>query len=171
MNRFVPIAAAAAASALLPQAAFAQETPICTDRPTKANAVCTVPAGTLQLETSLAGWSVSRLAGTRTDVLTLGSSFAKLGLSANSDLQVGFTPLARVTARSGGERDRISGFGDVVVRYKHRLTGEGAGLQVGVIPFVKLPTARIGIGNGKVEGGLAVPIAVSTGKATVTFGP
>lgn len=153
----------AAAAAALP--------PICTDRPTKANATCTVPKGALQVESGLATWSITKTGGLRTEMLSVGSTVVKVGLSDRSDLQLGLTPLVRLRQRSGGERTRRSGFGDLVVRYKHRLTGDDAPVAVGVIPFVKLPTARRGLGNRKVEGGLAVPVSMAAGKATVTFGP
>jgi hypothetical protein len=133
-------------------AAEADPGPICTDRPAKANAVCTVPAGTFQLETNTIGWSLTRAAGAQTKVLTVGSSFVKLGLTNRSDLE--------------------SGLGDVVVRYKQRLTGEDAKVQAALIPFVKLPTAKSGIGNDKVEVGLAVPISFAlAGPVTMTVGP
>jgi hypothetical protein len=154
-----------------PVAAAGEPAPICTDRPTKANALCTVPAGRLQLETSAVGWSLTKLDGSRSELLTIGSSFAKIGLSDRSDLQVGFTPYVRLTVKQDGSRNRVSGFGDVVVRYKRRLTSDAAKLQVGVIPFVKLPTAADGLGNGKAEGGLAVPISFPAGAATLTLGP
>lgn len=163
---------ALAALLISPAAAHAQQAaPICTDRPTKANATCTVLPGKVQVESGLAGWSLTRLGGTRTELLTLGASFAKIGLTDRSDLQVGFTPYARLTVKEGGSRARASGFGDVVVRYKHRLTADGAKVQLGLIPFVKLPAAKDGLGNGKVEGGLAVPVSLPLGKATMTFGP
>ena len=162
------VAAGPAAEA---EAAAAAEAPICTDRPTKANGTCTVPAGTFQLEAGLAGWTLFKADGARAELLTIGSSFAKLGLTDRSDLQVGFTPYARATVKGDGETDRLSGFGDVVVRYKHRLTRDDARAQVGIIPFVKIPTAKDGIGNGKVEGGIAVPIGFTIGKASLTFGP
>ena len=147
------------------------DAPICTDRPTKANATCTVPAGKVQIETAPISWSLTELGDSRAELLTLGSNFVKVGLSDRSDLQVGFTPHARLTVKQGGVRDRISGFGDVVVRYKHRLTKDGAPVQAGVIAFVKLPTAADGLGNGKVEGGLAVPLSFAIGKVTTTLGP
>jgi len=150
----------------------AGQAPICTDRPTKANAVCTVPAGKVQLETSAAGWTLTKADGTRSELVTIGSSFVKLGLSGRSDLQVGFTPYARLTVKQDGSRNRISGFGDVVVRYKHRLTSDGAKVQAGVIPFVKLPTAERGLGNDKFEGGIAVPVSFAlVGAVTMTLGP
>lgn len=154
------------------QAAAATVSPICTDRPAKANAVCTVPAGRVQLESNLAAWTLTRGGGTRSEVLSVGASVFKLGLSDRSDLQVGVTPYLRLTARDASSRTLNSGFGDIQVRYKHRLTGDAANVQVAAIPFVKLPTASNGFGNGKVEGGLAIPISVAASKSvTVTFGP
>jgi hypothetical protein len=150
----------------------AADTPICTDRPTKANATCTVPVGTWQLESSVVGWSRTEAGGAETAALTLGSSVLKLGLSDRSDLQLGFTPYVHAETRAGGIKSTASGAGDLTVRYKHRLTASGAPVQLGLIPFVKLPTADHDIGNGKVEGGLAVPIAISTGgPVTVLIGP
>jgi hypothetical protein len=153
-------------------AAAAQEAPICTDRPAKANAACTVPAGRFQTETSAIGWSLSKVGGSRSEVTTLGASAAKIGLGERSDLQIGFTPLVRVTNRAAGSAERLSGFGDIVVRLKHRLSGDDAAVQVAVIPFVKLPTARRGLGNGEVEGGIAVPVSFAlAGSTTMTLGP
>lgn len=150
----------------------AEETPICTDRPTKANAVCTVPVGKWQLETSAVGWSRIAAGGAETKVLMLGSSVLKVGLSDRSDLQVGLTPYVRAQVQGGGTRSHVSGFGDITVRYKHRLTTDNKSAEVALIPFVKLPTAEDDIGNGKVEGGIAAPVSISTrGAVTVVLGP
>jgi hypothetical protein len=160
------------ALALSPTAAHAEEAPICTDRPTKANAVCTVPVGDWQLESSAASWSRTDTGGTKTTSWAIGSSVQKLGLSERSDLQIGFVPYAHAETKVGGVRHTASGIGDLTVRYKHRLTADGALVQLGVIPFVKLPTADSDIGNGKVEGGLAVPVSIGTGSTvTVVLGP
>lgn len=71
-----------------------------------------------------------------------------------------------------GSRTRVSGIGDVVLRYKRRLTGPGAPLQVAAIPFVKLLAAPDGLGNGRVEGGLAVPVSFALGgPVTLPLGP
>jgi hypothetical protein len=156
---------------LCPAAAIAQEPPICTDRPAKANAVCTVPSGKVQLETAVAGWSLTRLKGSRAAQLTVGSTVVKVGLSDRSDLQVGFAPYALLKVGREGLRDRVSGFGDVVVRYKRRLTRDGGKVQVAAIPFVKLPTAAHGLGNDRAEGGLAVPVSLPLAAATITLGP
>ena len=160
------VAAASAAGA-----AHAQDAPICTDRPAKANAVCTVPAGRVQLETAAVDWSLTGPSGSRTELFTVGASYAKLGLSDASDVEIGFTPYVVSTTR-GAAGSRASGIGDAVVRYKQRLTAADARVQVAVIPFVKLPTAAHGLGNGAVEGGLAVPLGFTlSGQVTMTFGP
>lgn len=153
-------------------AAAAQDPPICTDRPTKANAVCTVAPGRIQLETSVLGWSLTESGANRSELLTLAPSTVKIGLSERSDLQIGFTPLAQLTNSGTGPKDRVSGFGDALVRYKRRLTAKDAPVQVAVLPFIKLPIARRGLGNRQVEGGIAVPISFAlAGPATLTLGP
>lgn len=163
---------AAALLVAAPAGALAEEAPICTDRPTKANALCTVPVGKWQLESTGASWSRLEAGGTETTVLTVGSSVMKLGLSSRSDLQIGFTPYVRAEVRGDSLRSTASGIGDLTVRYKHRLTRDDAPVQLGLIPFVKLPTADDDIGNGKVEGGLAVPISIATASpVTIVLGP
>ncbi len=147
------------------------EEPICADRPAKGNSTCTVPVGMLQLEIGAADRSLAKSGDTRIELLTIGSSFVKVGLSDRSDLEVGFTPFARLTVEQGTAYDRAAGFGDVVVRYKHRLTTDGANVEIALIPFAKLPTAAGELGNGKVEGGLAVPVGFDLGALTVTLGP
>lgn len=157
-----------ATASLLLAAAAAAEAPICADRPAKGNAVCTVPAGRLQIETSAAQWSRTEGGSMTTNGLSVGSSLIKYGLSDHSDVEVGIAPLVRVKTNGASQ----SGFGDVLVRYKHRLSGDTAPVQVALIPFVKLPTARRGIGNRKVEGGLAVPVSFALGGGvTATLGP
>lgn len=152
------------------RAARAEETPICTDRPAKANATCTVPQGRVQIETSAAGWSLTGTGAARVELVMLGSSFLKLGLSGRSDLQLGFTPYAELRIGSRPQA-RDSGIGDLFVRYKHRLTAAEGAVQLALIPFIKLPTAADGLGNGRIEGGLAVPVSLPLGSATLTFGP
>jgi hypothetical protein len=153
-------------------ATAAAETPICTDRPTKANATCTVSAGKWQLESSAVGWSRTDVDGARVEILALGASTVKVGIGERTDVQVAITPYVEVIAKTAGVRDRQSGFGDTTIRVKHRLTGDEAAAQVGVIPFVKVPTAKRGLGNRTLEGGLAVPISFALAKnVTATFGP
>lgn len=158
-----------AAAWLLAAATPAQ--PICTDRPAKANAVCTVPPGRVQIESSVLGWSLSKAGGERADTIYAGAFLAKFGLDGQSDIELAFTPFVRTTARASGHRDVVAGVGDTIIRYKRRLTGNAADVQVAVVPFVKLPTARQGIGNRKIEGGLALPFSIPLGTISANFGP
>lgn len=154
------------------EAATTAKGPICTDRPAKANATCTVPVGGWQLESSAASWSRTADQGSISRTFAIGSTVIKRGLSDRSDLQIGYSPYVRTTTSAGGAHDRVSGPGDLTIRFKHRLTtGEGA-IQAALIPFVKLPTADRDIGNGKVEGGLSVPVGVgNVGPVAILFGP
>lgn len=62
--------------------------------------------------------------------------------------------------------------GDITLRFKQRLTAADGAFQLALLPFLKLPTARAAIGNGRVEGGIAVPINISVpGGWTFTLGP
>lgn len=160
-------------SALLALAvAAAPLPPICTERPGKANSVCTVPAGHVQVETGLADWSLTKTSGVRTEFVSLGSTFVRLGATDFSEVQVGLSPWSRATFKSGGSRMHVQGFGDVTVRYKQRLTGKDAAMQVGLVLFVKLPTAAHNVGNGMLEGGLAAPISFNlTQSVGATLGP
>jgi len=148
---------------LLATAASVPDLTICPDRPSKANGACTVPLGHWQLEASAVDWTHS----SDNDVTSTGQSFVKLGLSGSSDIEVGWTPY--VSVHQPGPA--ASGIGDVVVRYKGRLTDPDAKFQAALIPFVKLPTADHSIGNGKVESGIAVPFSAPVGSFTATLGP
>lgn len=159
------------AAALLAAAAASGLSPICPDRPSKANGSCTVPTGHFQLETGLVDWTHDNSAGARSDLIAWGSSFIKYGLDGRSDIEFGFTPLETLRVR-GDEHSRESGVGDIVVRLKQRLTADKAPVQMAIIPFAKAPTASRRLGNGKVEGGVAVPINTAVGKTvTLTVGP
>lgn len=155
---------------LLAATSAANEAPICTDRPTKANAVCTVPKGSFQLETTALGWTLTKAGGAKSRTFSVGSSLLKYGLTDRSDMQLGFTPYVRI--RNSGSSENQSGVGDITVRYKHRVSAGESPVQVDLLPFVKIPAAKQGIGNRKLEGGLAVPISFGLGGGvTATLGP
>lgn len=153
--------------------ASAADAPICTDRPTKSNFACTVPKGQVQIEADGFAWISNRAGGTRTDQLLFSNPTFKYGLGNSSDIQLNWVPFTRVRSRdAGGTVSTLSGLGDVTLRFKQRLTSPDGAFQMALLPFVKLPTARIGIGNGKLEGGVAAPINISVpGGWTVTLGP
>lgn len=157
---FTVVAAPALAQSATPDAPAptSDEPALCTDRPTKSNVVCTVPVGRLQIETDLPNWTRNDDGGVRSDVVLYPNPFVKYGLGANTDIEVNWAPYVTARTRVGPFVSRISGVGDVYLRLKQRSTDSSAKLQVGVIPLIKLPTARLGIGNREVEGGVSVPI-------------
>ncbi|WP_207759247.1 transporter [Sandarakinorhabdus cyanobacteriorum] len=173
--------AAAAAAGLLATSAVAQtvptnsaaDAPICTDRPTKSNFACTVPKGLVQIEADGFNWLSSHARGSRTDQLLFSNPTIKYGLSGSSDIQLNWVPFTRVRTRNAaGQITTLSGIGDLTMRFKQRLTNTDGAFQLALLPFVKLPTAPAGIGNRKLEAGLAVPINISApGGWTVTLGP
>lgn len=162
-STFMPLAVLLAA---ISAPAFAQgpgDDAICTDRPGKGNNACTVPKGAVQLETDIFNWTRDEQGGVRTDTIVYTNPTLKFGLSDSSDIQINIAPYEEVRTRTGGVTDRVGGIGDLFVRFKQRLTGASAKTQVALFPFVKLPTARRALGNGAVEGGLAVPVNIDLG--------
>jgi hypothetical protein len=157
-------------SALLLLAAAASDLTICAARPGKSTPACTVPAGHFQLETGLIDWSLRREGGERDTSLVIGETTFKYGLTGHSDLELDVTPWQRLASRAGGIHDRASGFGDLVISYKHRLSSLDAAVQFALLPFVKLPTAKRSLGNSKLDGGLLAPIGFAIGKSPFSLG-
>lgn len=147
-------------------AAAAEPDPICPDRPGKGTGTCIVPKGMVQVETGLIDWTHDKAGGTSSDSTAIGSTLVKYGLSDRVDVELGFTPL--LTAHSTGT-PTDTGFGDMVVRVKYALTAENTPVAIALDPFVKIPTANHIFGNGKVEGGLAVPIGAPIGKGPLSL--
>jgi hypothetical protein len=139
--------------------AAAADAPICPDRPSKGTGTCTVPAGDWQVEIALVDWTRDHSGGTSSDFTTIGASLIKYGLSDRADVELGVVPYERASADGA----RSSGFGDLVVRTKVRVTGGDAAIQIAVDPFVKLPTAKHDLGNGQIEAGIVVPVGVALG--------
>jgi hypothetical protein len=153
--------------------ASADEEPICADRPGLATPTCTVPAGMVQVETTLVDWTRDRYGGFRAEQVTIGETAFKLGLTDRLHVEVGVAPYTRISVSDGALSERVSGFGDLGVAAKYRLTSEAAPVQIAVRPFVKIPTAKRSLGNGEVEGGVVVPIAfaIPGSQLSVTLGP
>ena len=148
----------------------ADEQPICADRPGKATSACTVPKGHWQVETGLADWTLHKADGERDTSLVLGDTTIKYGLTSRSDIEIGVTPWKRITSSGLGFRERASGFGDLNVMYKQALTGADSPVQVVAMPYVKVPTAKRSLGNGKWDGGLVVPIGYALPRTPFSIG-
>jgi hypothetical protein len=131
-----------------------------TDRPPKANSPYTVDAGHFQYETDIAVFGYGNTDGVKTQDWTVVDPTLKLGLTNTIDAELQITPYQSVVTKSDGNTTRVSGIGDVFARLKINVLGDDQGaVAVALLPYIKLPTAQSGLGNGKVEGGLILPIS------------
>jgi Putative MetA-pathway of phenol degradation len=154
-------------------AVAADEQPICPDRPSKSTGPCTVPQGKWQIETGLIDWSREQSDGVTADTAVWGNTAIKYGLASNADIELWVTPLETRKLHGGGVHERESSVGDTLLRAKYEITTNDAPVQVALDPFVKIPTANHRLGNGKLEGGLLVPVQIALGKSpfTLSLGP
>jgi Putative MetA-pathway of phenol degradation len=133
-----------------------------TDRPPKANSPYTVDAGHFQYETDLAVFSYSGADGGRTDAWTVVDPTLKIGVNNSIDAELQLTPYQSFSTDIAGNATTISGLGDTYARLKINVLGDDHGaVAVALLPYIKLPTAQSGLGNGKVEGGLILPMSFS----------
>lgn len=137
-----------------------------TDRPDTTESPFTVDAGHVQIELSVADHAFDRDGAVRTRTFDVFPVNVKLGLANRIDIQFVFTPYQRVLSRTGTARTVASGFGDASeMRLKINLWGDdpaadGGGTAFALLQFVKVPTGSAGLGNGHVEGGLILPLAI-----------
>jgi hypothetical protein len=147
----------------------------CTDRPTKSNGACTVDEGHFQIETDVFNASFAHLDGVNTDTYLYTNPTLKYGLTNTIDVQANWTPYETVRTHDtrSGAVDTVSGVGDLYLRGKVNLFGEGGGsFDAALFPYVKAPTARTGIGDGAWEGGLVVPVVFKlSDSVSLTFDP
>ncbi len=138
--------------------------PLCTDRPTKSTAPCTVDAGHIQIESDLFNVTVDHSGGGEVKTYLLTNPTIKYGIDARLDAELNIVPYAVATSRdpATGETRRMSGVGDLFLKLKWNLLGNAGGsFGLAFNPYVKLPTASGGIGNGAIETGLIAPITIN----------
>lgn len=127
-----------------------------TDRPDVTESPYSVDAGHLQIEMDIVSHTRDRHTPERdggSESWSFANTNLKLGLTNRIDLQFVVPVYQRI--RSGP-----SGFGDITIRLKANLWGNDAGdTALAVMPFVKIPSAEDGLGNGKVEAGIIIPFA------------
>lgn len=137
---------------------------LCADRPTKGTSACTVEPGRWQLEADLFNGAFERRHGVTTDTWLAANPTLKLGITDRLDLEANLPPveIVRTHDRGAGTDTSVNGIGDLVLRAKYALVGNGgAALAIAIAPYIKLPTARHAIGNGAVEGGLLLPVSAN----------
>jgi hypothetical protein len=138
-----------------------------TDRPTKANVPYTVDAGHFQYETDLVNFTHQVTGSVHTNTILAPNPTFKVGVTNNADLEVNVAPFVGVHTfdSAAGAANTLWGIGDTFVRAKVNLWGnDGGSSAAALIPYIKAPSAPIGIGNGAVEEGLIAPVALSLPK-------
>ncbi len=142
----------------------------CADRPAQATLPCTVDKGHFQLETDLFSATYDSSGGAVTDTYLFTNPTLKLGLADRTDVEVNIAPYEEVRTHEPGASSSQTLYGpsDLIVRLKQNFFGDYRGpLALAVEPFVKVPTARAGIGNGAWEGGVVLPIAAAINKSII----
>jgi hypothetical protein len=135
--------------------------PVCPDRPGKGTSPCTVEAGHAQVELGLFDESFQRRSGVTTDIGNAGSALAKYGVSERLDLEAGMALYQFQRVHDATGTATSTGVGDLYLHAKY-LVGSGP-VSFALDPYVKLPTAGGGLGNGHVEGGLVAPVSYDLG--------
>ncbi len=88
----------------------------------------------------------------------------RYGITENFDIHIGAEALITESFhdRDADTNTRRTGFGDVLLRAKWNLIGndtvDDRAFAIALRPELRLPTARSGLGNRGVEGGLTVPM-------------
>ena len=122
----------------------------------------TVDAGHFQYETDIAVFGYSDTEGVKTQDWTVFDPTLKLGLTNTIDAELQITPYESVTTKSAAITTRFSGLGDTFARLKINVLGDDHGaVALALLPYVKLPTAQSGLGDGRVEGGMILPLSFS----------
>lgn len=102
-------------------------------------------------------------AGNTYSALAVASTIVSTGLTADVDLQVGFDLFYRYKLKSRDDSESDSGLGDLSFRTKWTFWRSATFGAAAVIPYVRVPTNRDGVGSNAVEGGVIVPWAMSVG--------
>lgn len=139
--------------------------PLSLDRPDAIESPHTVDAGHFQVESSLFSYTYDArtpAGNVITNNYAIASMLLKMGLLNWLDFELGLDPYVHNQQRDifTNTVSRASGFGDTTLRIKAALCGnDGGPFAAALLPFVVVPTNQNGAGNGRYEGGVAVPVA------------
>jgi hypothetical protein len=152
--------------------AAAQEGPrFCPNRPSLDTSTCTTDPGRVLAEVSGIDWQRDDTDGTRQDTLLFGDAQLRTGIDSQTEVQIGWTPLAQVrTHASDGSVDTVTGVGDVRLGLRRNLHNpDGSGTSLALEGFVTLPTGRHDIGAGDWSAGALLPVSVALGDWSLQF--
>ena len=144
------LVAVCAALALGTSVAAAEDDRIPTDRPSVSASTVTVPPGALQIESGVQ-YSHSQLSHGQNKQQFLIDVLLRTGITSRVEARLDINPLVWLK-----DADTNTGFGDLTLSVKYRFFDSPEGSwwpSLGVLPFVKLPTARSPIGSERVDFG------------------
>ena len=139
--------------------------PFSTDRPGKTHSSLTVDAGHFQLEGDFWNytWDSWTKDGTKTRLNSFLNMNYKLGLTNWSELDLILPTYNKIQIKNSTQPSiRARGVGDLFIGGKVNFFGNDEGDQsLGAIGFAKIPTAPLGLGNGKPEYTVNVPFTTA----------
>lgn len=143
----------------------------CPNRPSLDTSTCTTDPGRVLAEVSGVDWERDDADGTRQDTLLFGDALLRTGIDARTEVQLGWTPLARIRTRAlDGSVDTVTGVGDVRLGVRRNLRNpDGSGTSAAVEGFVTVPTGTHDIGAGDWRAGALLPVNVALGDWTLLF--
>jgi hypothetical protein len=137
--------------------------PICPDRPGRGTSPCTLAAGHAQLELGLLDDSFQHRSSVTTDADNVGSVLAKWGVNDRLDVEAGMALVQFQRVHDTSGTVTASGIGDLFLHAKYNPLAADGPFALVLEPFLKLPTAGGGLGNGAVEGGMVLPMSYDLG--------
>jgi len=135
---------------------------LASDRPTKSYSPVTVDAGHFQIEMDFANYAYGTYQGVWSDSFITADPVIKLGLTSRIDLEIqpgSYQFMHNLDANTRQTISSGSGYGDTIVKTKFNFVGnDGGPFAISIAPFIKIPSSTPLISNGKVEGGVQLPM-------------
>ena len=159
--RWAALAATMMAATFLAGTAQAEDRDYCPQRPGLGTPACTITPGRVSVETAITDWTLDNQSDQRTDLVEVGDTIVRVGVTNTIEAQIGWTPFghARTRDKGTGETERVNGVGDMQLGAKVNFRNpDGKGLSVAAAPFVTVPTGRRDVGAGDWGAGLVVPV-------------
>src|SRR5688572_26372523 len=140
--------------------------PMDTDGPGATESPYTVDAGHFQIEMTFLAYAADTdsFEGEpyELEASAILPMILKVGLFNRVDVQLVLEPYHVVRERLGANKVTTRGFGDTTLRLKYNVWGNDDGpTAFALMPYVKFPTSKEGLGNNSVEGGLILPLSAN----------
>jgi hypothetical protein len=151
-------------AALAAVPAAAQDRPYCPARPGLGEPACTMAPGQVSVEIGAIAWERSDGSGTRTDLMTVADTLARVGVTDSSEVSIAWAPYLRERTRDSHGIATEQGGSDVTLAFKQNLHNpDGTGFALAIEPHLTLPVAGMPGGAGDWSAGFAVPASFDLG--------